>query len=164
MDAFSFAISIGAFNIINRKTVIIIALTVGIFHFMMPIIGSILGNTIKQLIHIDFGIITGAIFLYIAIEMIKEFRQNVSMPSLSILGVLALALSVSVDSFAVGFTLTNGLINTFLSAATFSIFSFTFTLIGLIIGKYISEKFGDISKVVGISIMVILAILSIVKS
>ncbi len=163
MDAFSFALSIGTFNI-KTKTSIQLSLLIGLFHFIMPMLGALIGNIIKQLININYNIITGVIFLFITIEMIKDFKKEEDSKDLRLAIMLGISLSVSLDSFAVGFTLSNNLFYIVSRAMIFTFFSSTFTFLGLHLGKTINKHIGQISKVVGILIMIFLAFSSFVKS
>lgn len=159
MDAFSFALSIGTFNIQLKKSIVLTTI-IGLFHFFMPMLGFFLGKAFKVLLHIKFNYLTGVIFLFIALEMIKEFKKEEENIDLSIIGILVLALSVSIDSFAVGFTLKE---NIYTTCLLFASFSAGFTYIGLQIGKSINKYVGPFSKIIGITIMSFLAVYSFVK-
>lgn len=162
MDAFSFALSVGSFNI-KEGSAVKLSLLIGAFHFFMPILGSIIGSIFKKILSVNFNIITGIIFLFIAAEMIKEYKKEEE-KCLELTKMLVVALSVSIDSFAVGFTLTSPLINRIYIATIFTIFSGILTYVGLHIGKAINKYIGQISKTLGILIMLFLAFSSFVKS
>ena len=91
----------------------------------------------------------------------KEEDSNTNLSS--ILSMILFALAVSIDSFAIGIGLNSIYDNHIISALTFSLFSFTFTLIGLLIGKYISNKIGNVSKIVGGLILIALSIQNLTK-
>ena len=162
MDAFSFSISIGTFNI-EKKDVLSLTLLIGLFHLIMPMLGFCFGIIFKRLFSINFGFVTGLIFLFITLEMIKDFKKEEEI-NLSTLGKIILALSVSIDSFAVGFALGCSIYNALIYSLVFSLFSASFTFLGLQIGKKINSHIGTYSKVLGIAIMLALAVTSFVKS
>ena len=56
MDAFSLSLLYGSKSIDNKK-VITLAVTVGVFHFIMPLLGHFLGNGILILVDISSSIL-----------------------------------------------------------------------------------------------------------
>ena len=46
MDTFSLSLSLGTFNIVKKKCILFSCL-VAMFHFIMPLLGVILGNSIN---------------------------------------------------------------------------------------------------------------------
>ena len=71
MDAFSLALIYGTQGIVNKDK-ILLSTIVGIYHFLMPIIGIIFGKIIINTFAINTNIVVGIILLVIAIEMIIE--------------------------------------------------------------------------------------------
>ena len=69
-----------------------------------------------------------------------------------------IALGLSIDSFSVGIAL--GITKNYTSVAfiIFSIVSATFTLLGLLLGKYLSQKLEKKATYFGIIILVLLAL------
>ena len=154
MDAFSLSLSLGTTNP-NRKTIIKTSLVVGIFHFIMPLLGYFIGNAFKYKIT-NINIITFILFVLLAIEMYKskeETQENI----LNILTILIIAFSVSIDSFTVG--IAYGLNNEFIyiSSIIFSIISSIFTYIGLILGKRLKIKYKKKATFIGIILLLIVA-------
>lgn len=159
MDAFSLALSYGTLNI-PKRTCIKISLIVGLFHFFMPILGSLIGYSFIKIVHADVSLLSGIIFLYIARGMFLEYKSNEEVDfDISLVGILIFALGVSLDAFGVGFTLNSKIIT---SALCFSICSFIFTLIGLKLGKIVNDYIGKIAILFGFSIMLLLAIVNFI--
>ena len=71
MDAFSLSIAYGTLGI-KKTQMYILSTIVGIFHFFMPLIGLIIGNTIFNFINIDSSLIVCMVLSIIGIEMIYE--------------------------------------------------------------------------------------------
>ena len=69
--------------------------------------------------------------------------------------------NLSIDSFSVGIVLSLENKNLITAGIIFSIISATFTFLGLILGKFLSDKVGKISKVIGIIILFLLALKSL---
>lgn len=162
MDAFSLALSIGTLYIPKKKR-LLLSFIVGIFHFFMPLIGMVVGKYFTSLVHVSTDLLSTVIFLYIAYGMYKEYRESDYIDfDISIYGMLIFALGVSLDAFGVGFTLVNNNY-LFLIPLVFAVFSLTFTLLGLSLGKVLNDYIGKYAIIFGISIMLILSIFNFVK-
>lgn len=156
MDAFSLALAYGAGGI-TKKDKNILSLIVGIYHFVMPLLGITIGNLFITKINFNTGIIVGIILLLIGIEMIiSSFKNKKDKVLYSLYGYLLFGLSVSIDSFTVGIGLKAITNNILLASLIFAFTSFIFTFIGLNIGNYLNFKYGNISTIIGgITLMVI---------
>ena len=161
MDTFSISLSLGTFNV-TKKKMITLSSIVGVMHFFMPIIGFSLGSKVITFLNINSNFLLGIILLLIAIEMIISlFKKEEKIFTLNLINMLLISLSVSLDSLSTGFGLeaiTNDII---LAGFIFSICSFSFTFIGLLIGKYSNEKLGIYGNVLGIILLLIISLLHI---
>lgn len=157
MDAFSLALFYGSKGI-NNKNIIKLSISVGIFHFIMPLIGYILGSVIFSFIKIDTNIIIFVILSVIGIEIIVDGLKQKKDVNVCTIEILGFSLAVSIDSFSVGIGLTNIIKNVIISPIIFSLISFMFTYIGLKIGKFLSNKFGSIATTFGGILLIILGI------
>lgn len=161
MDAFSLAMLYGTEGI-KRKDKLILSIIVGIFHFIMPIIGLSIGSIITNKIIFKHDILEGIILSLIAIEMIiSSFKEKEQTFLISIPGFLLFGLSVSIDSLTVGIGLQTITDNYVLSALIFSITSLIFTLLGLNLGNILNQKYGKISTLIGGIILFILGLIHI---
>ena len=159
MDAFSLSLGYGII-IRNQKSKVILSLIVGLYHFIMPLIGLALGNYIDTISFINLKIIAVIILLYIGLDLI--FSKHPQEDSL-LIGPLMFGLSVSLDSLTIGIGLKAITSNYLISAFMFSITSLFFTYIGLILGNIIGKNLGTYSKIVGGIILIIIAIIMFVK-
>ena len=163
MDAFSLALAYGISGITNKQK-IILSLFVGIYHFIMPLIGLTMGSFITSKIVFSTNILVGIILSLISIEMlISSFKNKEEKLLLSIPGFLLFGLSVSIDSLTTGIGLPAITNNYFITAIIFSIISFFFTYLGLNLGNILNQKYGKISTIVGGIILLILGIIYIFK-
>ena len=160
MDAFSLALVYGMIGITNKKK-LILSIIVGLFHFIMPLIGLTLGIFIDRISFINLHLIAAIILIYIGIDLIISNLKATKTSSLSIMGLLMFSLSVSIDSLTIGIGLKAITDEYLVSAITFSICSFILTYIGLILGNIVGNKIGIYSKMVGGIILIIIAILMI---
>ena len=156
MDAFSISLSLGTKNP-SKQIIIITSLFVGIFHFLMPIIGYHLGNIIVSKLFIT-KYLTSIIFLVLALEMLLTKEQEEKPKVLNLISILIIALTVSIDSLTVGMALAIEKENIFFGACIFSLVSTLFTYLGLTLGKKISHKNKEISKYIAIIILLLVSI------
>lgn len=156
MDAFSLALAYGT-NKISKNKIILLSLVVGLFHFFMPITGSLIGIPISKLIS-KADIVVGIIFIILAIEMFISKDEENKITITNILSIFIFAFTVSIDSFTVGIGLSLTNKNIIIPSIIFSITSFIFTLLGLILGKKLSKTFGKKAIYLGILILLVLGI------
>lgn len=159
MDAFSLALIYGTQGIRKRNKTIL-SIIVGVYHFIMPLIGLDIGLLITSKLVINTDFFVGIILTLISIEMIvSSFREKEEKFLLTIAGYLVFGLSVSIDSLTTGIGLPAITNNYLLSSIIFSITSFIFTFLGLNIGNKLSQKYGKYSTLIGGSILFILGII-----
>ena len=158
MDAFSLSLAYGTLGMKNKDKYIL-SLIVGIFHFVMPLLGMFVGNVFLNFIKINPDIIVSVILSFIGIEMIiSSFKENDEVKLMKFYEFFLFAFAVSIDSFSVGITLTDLGKNVILSPIIFSLSSFIFTLLGLSIGNKIEKLLGKIATIVGGVILVIIGL------
>lgn len=163
MDAFSLSLLYGTEGI-NRKDKVLLSIIVGIYHFIMPLIGLNIGSYITSRIIINTNILVGIILSIISIEMIiSSFKEKEEKFLLSLPGYLLFGLSVSIDSLTTGIGLPAITNNYILSSLIFSVTSFFFTFLGLNLGNFLNQKYGKISTILGGIILLILGIIYIFK-
>lgn len=153
IDAFSLSLTYGLLNI-PKKTILTMSLSVGVFHFVMPILGIKLGNIITDTLNINSKTILIVILVLILIEMIKSMKEETKEHNLSLINVILFSLLVSFDSFTLGIGLnyiTNRLL---LAPLIFSIISSIFTFLGFTLGKYISTRVNYRIKLIGIVLFI----------
>ena len=152
MDAFSIALGIGVNNISSYKR-LLIPLIVGIMHFIMPLLGNLLGDEILSIININPKLIVSLILFYLAIMMFLDRKSERNTIISSIFSIFLMAFSVSIDSFSIGVGLSGITDKHFLSFLIFSLCSASITHMGLIVGKYSSKVLKDKSIYLGIIIL-----------
>lgn len=161
MDAFSLSLAYGTLDI-DKKNMLTLAIIVGIYHFIMPIIGFFIGSKIFQFIPLDSNFIVFIILTLIGVEMIIDtIKKSETMEKMYILQMIIFGFTVSIDSFSVGLGVDNINKNIIMSSIIFSVTSFLFTLCGLFIGKKINQIFGKISTLIGGCILILIAVLYI---
>lgn len=149
MDAFSLSLVYGTLNL-DKKYIYKLSLTVGIYHFFMPIFGSIFGNFIEKIFLMNSNLLIFLVLNIIGIEMIIEsFKGDKEIKIMKLIEIILFGLAVSVDSFSLGIGLNNIVSNIYITSFTFALTSCFFTYIGLIFGKKINLLVGKISTILG---------------
>lgn len=149
IDALSVSTCIGMCNLSIKKT-LYTSLTVGLFHFIMPILGLILSYQINKILLINPDIILGIILLLLSLQLFIEYLKPTKKKlTLYKSGMILFALGVSLDSFTVGLGISAITDNLLLASTTFTLCSFSFTFLGLTIGKYINKVLNKYSYLIG---------------
>ena len=157
IDAFSVATVLGM-TYPSVKKCILTSLIVGIFHFIMPLLGVFLSYQITKTININSNLLLGIILILISLQMFIEYiKPSNKEISLNKIGVFLFAFGVSLDSFS-GIGLNAITDNLLLSSTIFSICSFSFTFLGLTLGKYISKILKKYSYLIGTILLFLLGI------
>lgn len=158
MDAFSLSLAYGTLNL-EKKYRVFLSVVVGIYHFLMPLIGMLVGNNILKKIPIDPDMIVCLVLIVIGIEMLLEsFKNDRNIHYMKIGELLLFGLAVSLDSFSVGLGLNTIYKYPIVSAFLFSISSSFFTCLGLSLGSKINEKIGKVSTLIGGICLIVIGI------
>lgn len=163
MDAFSLALSLS--TITKQKNLFfIVPLTVGIFHFFMPLLGNFIGIKLINILSLTTNKVLGIILIILGINLaIHYFKDEDFKLNFSLIGILLFALSVSLDSFSVGLGISAITTKNYLASIIFAFCSATFTYLGLVIGKYSSKLFGKYANIIGIFLLLLLGILHLIQ-
>lgn len=156
MDAFSLSLAYGTLNM-EKKEMKLLSTIVGIYHFVMPLIGMWIGKKILTFIPISPNTVVFIVLLIIGIEMIIEsFKQTREISLMKFSELLIFGLAVSLDSFSVGLGLRAIYSSPLVCSIIFSLSSFFFTYLGLYLGKKINDMVGRIStRMGGIALIII---------
>lgn len=157
MDSFSLALAYGTLKI-DKKTILFLSFIVGLFHFIMPIIGMYISDNFTSVVNINPNFIVTLVLNLVGINMIIDTFKKNEVRILRRYELFIFALAVSIDSFSVGITLKTISNNFFLGPTLFSISSFLFTFIGLKIGNLISKIFGASASLIGGLILIIIGL------
>lgn len=162
LDTFSLSLGIGTFNVSNKKA-LTLSLIVGMMHFIMPFIGTILGNKLIQIFELKTDILLGIILIFIAINMfIDLIKHQEEEFNLSLLGMLLFAFGVSLDSFSVGLGMKAITSNIYLAMSIFAICSSLFTYIGVFVGRCANKLLGTYANIIGVIILFVLGLVHLI--
>lgn len=163
MDTFSLSLGIGTYNF-NKRKMLIFSVIVGIMHFIMPLFGNFIGGKIIKFFTINSNFLLGVILIYLALNMFIDVLKNEEKEiRLNLLNMFIFAFGVSIDSFSTGLGLQAITNNLLLAVMIFSITSFCFTYLGLLIGKYANKILGKYASISGSILLMIIGILHLCK-
>lgn len=162
MDAFSLALIYGMQGM-TQKQKIFLSTIVGIYHFIMPLIGLSFGTLLANINLISIDIIASLILIYIGVDLIISNSKKEDRMEITKIGFLIFGLSVSLDSLTVGIGLKAITSSYLLSSIVFSLSSLIFTYLGLMLGNIIGNKIGSYSKLTGGIILISIAIIMFIK-
>lgn len=146
MDAFSLALAYGTLGLGNKLS-FKLSLSVGIFHFFMPLLGMSVKYYLVQYSSISWHFIASAIYFYLGIMLLLESREERTVSNLcSIKDILLFSLAVSLDSLTVGIAEDHF---TLVAPLFYALFSFGFTITGLKLGKKLNYMFGKTATFMG---------------
>ena len=183
-DAFSVALADGlVYSDINKKKSLFIALTFGVMQAIMPLIGFwlielvevVAGETIgsqagnivsKIVVWLAFAslLFIGGKMLIESIAELKKPKDEHTKRLFSIKEVLIMGVATSIDALAVGIALHADLSTTvtiWLHVSIIMVLTFSFSLIGLLLGKQILKLLRgktEISGVIGGIILILLGV------
>ncbi len=161
MDAFSLSLAYGTLDL-SKNNIKKLSIIVGVYHFVMPLLGLFVGNAILKFFPVSPNLIVTIVLCFIGLQMVIEtFKNGEDMKIMSLSELLLFGLAVSIDSFSVGIGL-NAINNNFLLCSLlFSLSSFCFTYIGLILGKKVNQLIGKASTLIGGIVLIIIGIIYI---
>ena len=162
MDAFSLAFIYGMIGM-TKKQKIFLSVIVGIYHFIMPLIGLSFGTILDNINIISIDIIASLILIYIGIDLIISNSKEEDRLEVTKVGFIIFGLSVSIDSLTVGIGLKAITDSYLISSIVFSLSSLIFTYLGLTLGNIIGNKVGSYSKLIGGIILIVIAIIMFIK-
>lgn len=163
MDTFSLSLGVGTMNLSKKKS-LELSIIVGIMHFIMPLLGILIGTSILRFFQLNSNLMLGMILIFLAGQMLYDlFLKEDPTINLNIFGMFFFAIGVSIDAFSTGLGLSAITSNIIPAMIIFSITSFIFTLLGLFIGKYASKLLGTYASIFGAILLMIIGIFHICK-
>lgn len=152
-DAFSLCVGIGLAGV-NRRQIILISVTVLIYHVAMPLIGWLVGEFAGNLLGRVAAIAGSLLLVYLGIKMVWDTRRHQIEKApvrveMSIKGLLLLGASVSMDALSVGFTLGTNQVNLLLASVLIGLVAGIMTFAGLVFGRFLGGWIGEKAQLLG---------------
>jgi len=152
MDSLAASIAVGAESKkYELSKLIALPFSVGIFHLMMIVIGWSLGDAVKILISSIDHWIAFSLLLIVSLKMIYEVfskTENKEM-NLYLSKILLISVATSIDALMVGLSLSFLDISIYWPAIIVGIITFSFSVLGLLLGKELGHILESKAKIFG---------------
>jgi putative Mn2+ efflux pump MntP len=158
------AMAVGAANgahhhQMSRVMALRIAFFFGLFQFIMPIIGWLIGVGLEQMVSKYDHWIAFILLLILGIKMIAESlkpaeEKEIDISSYKIL--LLLSVATSIDALIIGMTFALLPVNIWLAISVIGITTFILTFISIYVGKKCGECWGKKAEILGGIILIII--------
>lgn len=163
MDAFAVSVGVSAgLGGLSKIQTLRLASSFGIFQFLMPILGWLVGQTVLDLVKsVDHWVAFG-LLLFIGIKMVSEsFQVNVKSEKYSgdpTKGALLVILSIatSIDALAVGLSFAALEQSLFLPSAVIGAVAFVMTVVGTKIGPLFGKFVGRRAELFGGIVLILI--------
>jgi putative Mn2+ efflux pump MntP len=153
-DTFAVSISCGLkekdMNFVGASR---IAIIFGIFQALMPVLGWLIGSSVKNYIAsfdhwLAFGLL-GLIGIKMIVDNLRSRDEERSINFISFKVIVSLAFATTIDAFIVGITFAFLNINLPLAIVTIGIVTYIFAMVGMIFGQKMGKHFGQRIEIVG---------------
>ena len=137
-----------------------IAIFLALFQAFMPLIGWLVGNSMKSLIEpVDHWIAFGLLSLIggkmIIESLINSEEREIKNP-LNIRVILTLSVATSIDALAVGFSFSTILDKILFAVIIIGVVTFIASMLGILLGKKTGPKTNRYAEIIGGSILIII--------
>lgn len=159
-DAFSLAVGMGMSGVYRRRA-IWFALTVGILHVFLPLVGLVAGEYFGRLLGQVAAAVGATALLFIGGQLVWEGLRGAeaSFPQGdNPAGLLGLAGSVSVDALTVGFGLGTLRVDLGLSVVIMGITAGSMTWTGFMFGRRLGNWTGERARLLGGALLLLIAV------
>jgi len=137
-----------------------IAIFLALFQALMPLVGWLVGNSIKSLIEpVDHWIAFGLLSLIggkMIIESFIDSEQREIKNPLHIKVILLLSLATSIDALAVGFSFATLLEKILIAVFIIGTVTFIASMLGILLGKKTGPKINKYAEIIGGLILIII--------
>ncbi|HZG58155.1 manganese efflux pump MntP family protein [Paenibacillus sp.] len=164
MDAFSLCVGIGMKGI-RLLHVAKISVAIAAFHVVMPLVGLFMGQYVSTLLGDVAVMIGGGLLVILGAHMIYSSLRGEDVPSFntgSLFGLLAFALSVSVDSLSVGVSLGMFATDLILTVLLFGAMGGLLSVVGLLVGRRVGQMIGEYGETFGGAVLLLFGILFLI--
>jgi manganese efflux pump family protein len=167
IDTFAVSVSCGLIDErIKFFQAVRIAVFFTLFQALMPILGWLIGSSIKSyIIEIDHWVAFSLLSI-IGVKMIYESLKNdsgVKINPHSLKIILSLSLATTIDAFVVGISFAFIHINLVMICIIIGIVTFMASMSGMLFGKKIGRRFGKRIEIVGGIVLILLGLKIVIE-
>lgn len=163
MDAFGVSIGKGlSMPVGENRRKVTLAFLFGLFQFLMPVIGWLIGRQFIDVIsEWDHWIIFGLLG-YLGIAMIREGLsdeddEDDDKQFLGVWEMMMLSVATSLDAMAVGLTFAFMPINVWEASTMIGVITFGISLIGVYLGKFMGQFVGKYADILGGGVLILIS-------
>ena len=172
LDTFAVSLTLGfVCDRTTRREKIRFLIVIGLFHFLMILIGWLIGANVSRLIAAYDHWIAFGLLAFLGIKMIREGvsskEEEVNCHMLSLRNTLMFGVALSIDALISGFSL--GLVrvnlfegsplgNTLLAGTIIGMTALIISAIGILIGKSVSSRLGSKAEIFGGVILILIGL------
>ncbi|HEK86102.1 MAG TPA: manganese efflux pump [Candidatus Aminicenantes bacterium] len=164
MDAFAVTVGLSCSRLkLNHRQTFRLAASFGLFQFIMPIIGWLIGeNLLKLISSYDHWLVFGLLLLVGFKMIIESFRSDddryQGKDPTGGWTLLLLALATSQDALATGLSLPVIGLNIWLASIVIGAVAFNLTLLANRVGLFLGKSFGHRTEILGGLILILIGI------
>jgi putative Mn2+ efflux pump MntP len=164
MDAFAVAVATGAAHEkLTCRRLFRLSWHFGLFQFIMPIIGWLIGSSIADLVGQYDHWLAFALLGFIGVKMVRESFQsedhrNAASDPTKGWTLILLSVATSIDALAVGLSLAFLQVNVVNAAVVIGVFAFAMTATGMLCGRWLGVRFGKRMEFVGGLILIAIGV------
>jgi len=168
MDAFAVSICAGTNELTRgKRPTFRLSFHFGLFQFMMPVIGWLLGSGVYKYIEVfDHWIALGLLSL-VGVKMIKSgFDKNSDLKSGDMskgMNLIILSFATSIDALAIGISFAMLQTEIWFPSIIIGIVTATLSVIGVQLGNKLGKKFGKKMEILGGIILILIGIRILVE-
>ena len=163
-DTFSMCLALGTTSP-NRKEKLKLSIIVGCMHFLMPLLGEMLGQNIIAFFSLNSNKFLGGILLFIACNLFIEMKNHKEIQPFeyTLFNLFLFSFGVSMDAFSCGLGMGYQGNLLFLSVSLFSLVSFLMTYLGLQLGSLAYQHLKNKACILGFLLLLGLGLYHICK-
>ncbi len=159
MDAFAVSLGAGAGRYVRRpRPAVRLAFHLGLFQFMMPVLGWYLGSYAAHLIAAVDHVVALALLAFVGGRMVwsglhhpdedSDGEHRADDPSRG-LTLVALSVATSIDAFAIGLSLAVLGVGIWYPSVVIGVLTSGLSLVGIYLGGRFGDRFGSSAEVIG---------------
>ena len=162
VDAFGTSLSIALCKCrLSARRLLLYLLTIGVFHFVMPVIGFYIGEVVARFLAAYSNYLVFVVFLTLGVKLLMDsFQKECPCFRLTNLKIFWLGFLLSIDAIFAGvaISLTHSGINIGYISLAIALTAFLFASCGYFLGKYLSLLAGKYASILGGIILIALAV------
>jgi len=157
MDAFSIGLGLGMKRL-PFSQIVMMSLLIGFFHVLMPLTGMMIGQYVSMMIQEIAVLLGGGMLCFLGAKMLLQKSEDPIISVQSVMQILMISTSVSLDSFSAGLTLGLFAADKWLAISLFGGMGALMAAMGMSMGKVAGSWLGNAGETLGGIILILLGL------